>query len=140
MFSGFCRASNTLMKYFVSFVCFYGLLNRGRCNHPELFCKKRVLRNLAKFTVLKSQACNFIKIETLPQTFSSEFCKIFKITFSYRTPPMTASAEVYSELCQNFKMELFPKIVNDWKSLTLFTKASSEMLDRALNTSLLNIR
>ena len=120
--------------------CFYGLLNKGRRNHPELFCKKGVLRNLAKSTVLKSQACNFIKIETLPQAFSSEFCEIFKITFSYRTSPVAASTEVYSEPCQNFKMELFPKIVNDWKSLTLFTKASSEMLDRALNMSLLNTR
>ena len=31
-------------------------------------------------------------------------------------------------------MELFAKIVNDWKSLPIFTKASSEMLDRTLNT------
>ena len=140
MFSGFCRASNTLMKYFVSFVCFYGLLNRGRCNHPDLFCKNGVLRNLAKFTVLKSQTCNFIKIETLPQAFSSDFCEIFKMTFSYRTPPVAASAEVYSEPCQKFKKELFAKIVNDWKSLTIVTKASPEMLDRALNTPLLNKR
>ena len=113
---------------------------RGRHSRPEVFCKKGVLRNFAQFIGLRSQACNFIKIETLAQVFFSEFCEISKNTFSYRTPPVAASAEVYSEPCQNFKMELFPKIVNDRKSLTLFTKASSEMLDRALNTSLLNTR
>ena len=29
------------------------------------------------------EACNFIKIETLAQVFSSDFCKISKNTFSY---------------------------------------------------------
>ena len=64
--------------------------------------------------------------------FSSEFCKISKNTFSYRTPPVADSAEVYSEPCQKFKMELFAKIV--------ITKVSFEMLDRALNTPLLSTR
>ena len=105
-----------------------------------MFCKIGVLRNLAKFTDLRSQACNFIKIEARAQVFSSKFCEISENTFSYRTPPVVASAEVYSEPCQKLKMELFAKIVNDWKSLTIFTKALSEMLDRALNTPLLNTR
>ena len=51
---------------------------------------------------------------------------------------MAASAEAYSEPCQTLKMVFFAKIVNDWKSLTIFTNALSEMLDRALNTHLLN--
>ena len=105
-----------------------------------MFCKKGVLRNFAKFTTLRSQACNFIKIETLAQVFSSELCEISKNSFSYKIPPVAASAEVYSEPCQKFKTELFAKIVNDWKSLTIVTKASPEMLDRALNTPLLNKR
>ena len=37
-------------------------------------------------------ACNFIKKETLAQVFSSEFCKISKNTFFYRTPLVAASA------------------------------------------------
>ena len=53
---------------------------------------------------------------------------------------MAASAEAYSEACQKFKMDLFAKIENNGKSLTIFTKASPEMLDRALNTPLLNTR
>ena len=105
-----------------------------------MFCKKGVLRNFAKFTGLRPQPCNFNKIESVAQVFSSEFCENSKNTFSYRTPPVAASAEVYSEPCQKCKMELFAKIVNDWKSFTIFTKASSEMLDRALNTPLLNTR
>ena len=105
-----------------------------------MFCKKDVPRNFAKFAGFSSQACNFIKIETLTQAFSSEFSETSKNTFPYRTPAGAASAEAYSEPCQKFKMELFAEIVNDFRSLTIFTKASSEMLDRALNTTLLNAR
>ena len=121
------RLCSILFRFFV-FMSY-----RGRHSRPEVFCKKGVLRNFAQFIGLRSQACNFIKIETLAQVFFSEFCEISKNTFSYRTPPVAASAEVYSEPCQKFQMELFAKIVNDWKSLPIFTKASSEMLDRALN-------
>ena len=128
------RLCSILFRFFV-FMSY-----RGRHSRPEVFCKKGVLRNFAQFIGLRSQACNFIKIETLAQVFFSEFCEISKNTFSYRTPPVAASAEVYSEPCQKFKKELFAKIVNDWKSLTIVTKASPEMLDRALNTPLLNKR
>ena len=34
---------------------------------------------------------NFIKIETLAQVFSYEFCEISEKSFSYRTPPVAAS-------------------------------------------------
>ena len=54
---------------------------------PELFYKKCVLEIFAKLT----EACNFIKIETLAQVFSCEFCEISKDTFSYKTPPAAAS-------------------------------------------------
>ena len=40
--------------------------------------------------------------------------------------------EVHSELSQTFKMELFAKIVNDWKLLTIFGKNS--ILDVWLGT------
>ena len=61
-----------------------------RINRPEVFCKKGVLRNLTKFTgkhLCQSQACNFIKKETLAQVFSCEFCEISKNTFFNKTPP-----------------------------------------------------
>ena len=70
-------------------------VNCIRSSRPEVFCKKCVLKNFAKFTVkhlsgvcflIKLQACNFIKKETLAQVFSCEFCETSKYTFSYRTP------------------------------------------------------
>ena len=69
-----------------------------RSSHPEVFCKKDVLRNFAKIerkhlAILKKlQACNFITKENLAQLFCCEFCEISKNTFSYRTPPVAASA------------------------------------------------
>ena len=48
---------------------------------PEVFCKKGILRNFAKFT--GKHMCQ--KKETLAQVFSCEFCKIYKNTFSKNT-------------------------------------------------------
>ena len=39
----------------------------------------------------RPEACIFIKKETLAQVFSCKFCEISKNTFSYRTPPVSAS-------------------------------------------------
>ena len=41
--------------------------------------------------LIKLQACNFIKKETLAQVFSCEFCEISKNTFFHRTPLVAAS-------------------------------------------------
>ena len=43
------------------------------------------------FFLIKLQACNFIKKESLTQVFSREFCEISKNTLFYRTPSVTAS-------------------------------------------------
>ena len=61
-----------------------------RSSRPEVFYKKGVLRNLAKFTEKQLcqslffnkglQACNFIKKETLAQVFSC-FAKFLRTTF-----------------------------------------------------------
>ena len=72
-----------------------------RCSHPEVFCKKVVLRNFAKFAgkhlcqnlfLIKFQAWGlqlYLK-KTLALVFSCEFCEISNNTFSYRTPPVAA--------------------------------------------------
>ena len=67
----------------------------------QVFWKKGVLRNFAKFkrkqlrqSLFWFQACNFIKKEALAQVFSFEFCKIFKNTSSYMTPPVAASGHI----------------------------------------------
>ena len=64
-------------------------------SHPEVFCRKGVLRNFAKFTGkhlcqslffnkvtgLRPEACNFIKKETLVQVFPVEFAKFLRTPF-----------------------------------------------------------
>ena len=72
-----------------------------RSSRPEVFCKKSVLRNFAKFTGKHlCQSLFFNKVagrpatllkKTLAQVFSCEFCEISKNTFFYRTPPVAAS-------------------------------------------------
>ena len=69
-----------------------------RSGRRAVFCKKGVLRNLAKFTgrhlwqsLFFNKVAGLIEKETLAQVFSCEFCQISKNTFSYRTPPMAAS-------------------------------------------------
>ena len=62
---------------------------KDRSNLQQVFCKKDVFKNFAKFT--GKQLCqslffnkvfyNFIKKERLAQMFSSEFCEIFKNKF-----------------------------------------------------------
>ena len=63
--------------YFFIFQHFFIL----RSSRPDVFCKK----------VFEIKVCNVIKIETLAQVFSCEFCEVSKKTFSYRTPPVAAS-------------------------------------------------
>ena len=62
-------------------------------SRPEVFCKKRVLRNFAQTS--QENTCArvsiFIKIEAPAQVFSCEFCEISKNTLSYRTLPVAAS-------------------------------------------------
>ena len=75
-----------------------------RSSRPEVFCKKDVCRNFAKFTgkllcqslfLIKLQASGlqFIK-ETLAHDFSCEFHEISKNTSSYRTSPVAASEKL----------------------------------------------
>ena len=64
---------------------------------PEVFCKKSVLR---------PEACNFIRKETLGQVFSCEFCEISKNTFSIEHLRATAS-EVPLTPSLNWKMKSY---------------------------------
>ena len=64
---------------------------------PEVFCIKGAHRNFVKFTgkhLCQSFLFNKVagKKETLAQVFFFEFYEISKSTFSYRTPPVAASA------------------------------------------------
>ena len=52
-------------------------------------CYKEIIRLMP---YLKESPGGVLKKETLAQGFSCEFCEISKNTFSYRTPPVAASA------------------------------------------------
>ena len=63
-----------------------------RSSRPEVFCKKGVLRNYAKFkgkhlwqslffNKVAGEVCDYIKKETLAQVFSCEYFQIFKNAF-----------------------------------------------------------
>ena len=56
-------------------------------NSQEITCAR-----VSLLMKLRSEACNFIKKETLAQVPSCEFCEISKDTFSNRTPLVAASA------------------------------------------------
>ena len=53
----------------------------SRSSRPEVFCKKGVLRNFAKFTGKYLCQSLLIKKKTLAQMFSCEFCEISKNSF-----------------------------------------------------------
>ena len=65
-----------------------------RSSCPDVFCKKGVFRNFAKFTGTHlCQSLFLMKFtkETLAEVFSCEFCKSSKNILFYRKPPVVAS-------------------------------------------------
>ena len=102
---------------------------KNRSSLPEVFCKKGVLRNFAKFTgkhlcqslffnKVAGAACNFIKKETLTQVFSCEFCEISKNTFSQRTPLVAASGKKPIKVMKEMKS----------KQVTSFLTSSADLI------------
>ena len=75
-------------------------LRRFRSSRLNVFCKKGVLRNFAKFTGKHlCQSLFFNKVaglRTLAQVLSCEFCEISNNIYSYRTPPVAASEGLYA--------------------------------------------
>ena len=80
-----------------------------RCSVKKVFLK--IWHNSQENTcariyfLIKLQACNFIKKETLAQVFSCVFCKNFQNTFFYRTPPVAASLSTRQILKANSKTQ-----------------------------------
>ena len=84
-------------------LCWVILTKAVRSSRPEVFCKKGVLRNFAKFLgkllyqslffnkVADLRPATLIKKETLARVFSCESCEISKNTFSCRTRLVAAS-------------------------------------------------
>ena len=104
----FCEISRSTFftKYLRRVLLYIAYYWDSQCQ-INLNVRKNALNSAIAFLILKSirpQAYNFIKKETLPQVFSSEFCKISKNTFSYRTLPMAAS-EIFIT-SKNFPLRL----------------------------------
>ena len=82
-------------------------LTNVRYSRQEMFCKKGVLRNFAKFTgkhlcqslflnkVAVLRPATLLKKEILALVFSCEYCEISKNAFLHRTPLVAAS-----EMCE----------------------------------------
>ena len=68
-------------------------------------------------SLIKLQACNFIKKETPAQECSCEFREISKNTFSYRKPPVAASEKGDSQIDRIWTVALFSKFYD--KNLTV---------------------
>ena len=93
---------------------------RSSCS--EVFCKKDVLRNFAKFTGKHLSRDSFLKKQPLAKVFSCEFCEIPKNTFFYGTPPVAASGLYHRSFPVNFAKFLWtPFIIEHLWWLLLFT-------------------
>ena len=78
-----------------------------RSSRPEMFCRKGVLRNFAKFTenhLCRSLFFNkdlrpatLLKKRLLAQVFSCEYCEISKNKFFYRATPVATSESLRSD-------------------------------------------
>ena len=76
-----------------------------KCSVKQMFLE--ILQNSLENTcarvsfLIKLQACNFTKNETLAQVFPCEFCENSKNNFSYRAPPVAASVKTTHNKQQN---------------------------------------
>ena len=95
------------------FLCIEQVRGSSAEQPPELFSKKRCVRNFVKLTrkylcQSRPQACNFIKKETVAQVFSYEFCEISKNTFfteylwEIASDSFSFSKQLFSELLWMF--------------------------------------
>ena len=85
-------------------------INSKQKQPPEVFYKKGILRNFAKFTgntCARVSCAYFIKKEALTQVFSCEFWEIFKNTFSAEHLRATASFMIILNLGTNFTSRLW---------------------------------
>ena len=86
-----------------------------RCSVKKLFLKispnsqENTCARVSFLLKLQTEACNFIKTETLVQVFSCEFCEIFKNTFLYRIPPVAFSLNKYQKTTVKNKINCYLK-------------------------------
>ena len=80
---------------------------KRRRSRPEVFCKKGVVRNVAKFTGKQL----YQSLILMTKVSFCEFREILKNTFSYRTSPVAASENGIKNK-KATKTEYFPCSIN----------------------------
>ena len=78
-----------------------------RSSRLEVFCKKGVLRNFAKFTGKHLCQSPFIKKEALVQVFSCEFCEILRTRFFKKHLWWLLLHGVLTSCCTYFMLHFF---------------------------------
>ena len=80
-------------EFFLNIVIYF------RSSRPEMFWKKGILRDFAKFTGKHLCQGLFLDKDILTQMFFVEFCEIYKNIFLHRTPPVAARVISIYLLC-----------------------------------------
>ena len=130
-----CQSHPIVRKFLVNF----------RSSRPEVFSKKRVHKNFAKFTgkhlcqgLFFNKAAG-LRPATLAQVFSCECCQISKNTFFYRTTLVAASktwrAEEKGTLLQVLSRE-YLQIFLDSYSVELQQTWDAKMLSKEKNMNI----
>ena len=78
-----------------------------RSSRLEVYCKKDVLRNFAKFT--GKHPCQSVYFNKVAQVFSCEFCEVSKNTFLNRTSSVAASVHKTKDIKKNVKQKIDEK-------------------------------
>ena len=68
-----------------------GVFCKLKCSLKFCKARRKTPVRVSFLIMLQTEACNFIKKETLAHVFSCEFCEISKNSFSYRIPLVAAS-------------------------------------------------
>ena len=105
-----------------------------RSSLPEVFCKKGVLWNFAKFT--EKRLCWGLQLYWKRGSdtggFFCAFCEIVKNTFSYRTPPVAASGiRLYLIISIDFYLVLSCFLI--WQLRPLLSRSHPWILQYRLN-------
>ena len=101
----------------------YFSVEKYRSSRPEVFCRKGVLRNFAKFTGKHLCQSLFFNKETLALVFSCKFCEISKNTFF--TEHLWTTAIKKEALAQVFSCE-FSEISKNTHSTEHLRATASE--------------
>ena len=80
---------------------------QSKSSCPEVFCKKGVLKNFAKFTGKHLCQSLFFNKKLWHRCLPVNFAKFLRTRFFYRTPPVAAFAVIFTDKILNGKLLFF---------------------------------